>query len=38
MAVIVENAGTSNNEITGGKVAAPIAAAVIKAYLDSVGR
>ena len=38
VAVIVENAGTSNNEITGGKVAAPIAAAVIKAYLDSVGR
>ena len=38
VAVLVENAGTSNNEITGGRVAAPIAAAVIKAYLDSVGR
>ena len=38
VAVIVENAGSSTNEITGGKVAAPIAAAVIKAYLDSVGR
>ena len=38
VAVIVENGGTSNNEVTGGKVAAPIAAAVIKAYLDSVPR
>lgn len=36
VAVIVENGGVSNNEVTGGKVAAPIAAAVIKAYLDSV--
>jgi peptidoglycan glycosyltransferase len=36
VAVIVENGGTSNNEVTGGKVAAPIAAAVIKAYLDAV--
>ena len=38
VAVLVENAGTTNNETTGGKVAAPIAAAVIKAYLDAVGR
>jgi penicillin-binding protein A len=36
VAVIVENGGVTNNEVTGGKVAAPIAAAVIKAYLDSV--
>ncbi len=35
VAVIVENGGV-NNQVTGGKVAAPIAAAVIKAYLDSV--
>lgn len=35
VAVIVENGGVSNNEVTGGKVAAPIAAAVIKAYLGS---
>lgn len=35
VAVIVENGGASNNEVTGGRVAAPIAAAVMKAYLDS---
>ena len=35
VAVIIENGGVTNNETTGGKVAAPIAAAVMKAYLDT---
>jgi peptidoglycan glycosyltransferase len=39
VAVVIENGGKTNSETgtTGGKAAAPIAAAVIKAYLDSVG-
>jgi peptidoglycan glycosyltransferase len=36
VAVIVENAGVSGNETTGGKVAAPIAASVMQAYLNSL--
>lgn len=33
VAVIVEGGGSAGNEATGGKVAAPIAAAVMRAYL-----
>jgi peptidoglycan glycosyltransferase len=35
VAVIVENGGSFGNEATGGRVAAPIAAAVIRAYLGA---
>jgi peptidoglycan glycosyltransferase len=35
VAVIVENGGSFGSEATGGQVAAPIAAAVIRAYLDA---
>jgi len=34
VAVLIENGGVAGNETTGGKAAAPIAAAVMKAYLD----
>jgi peptidoglycan glycosyltransferase len=34
VAVVVENGGTAGSEATGGRVAAPIARAVIKAVLD----
>jgi penicillin-binding protein A len=34
VAVVVENGGSSGNEATGGRVAAPIARAVIEAVLD----
>jgi peptidoglycan glycosyltransferase len=33
VAVIIENAGINGNEITGGEAAAPVARAVIQAYL-----
>lgn len=36
VAVILENAGVAGNEATGGKAAAPVAAAVISAYLASI--
>jgi penicillin-binding protein A len=35
VAVLVENGGDAGNEATGGRVAAPIARAVIEAVLDS---
>lgn len=35
VAVVLENAGNSGDEVTGGKAAAPIAAAVIKAAIDA---
>lgn len=35
VAVVLENAGDSGSEVTGGKAAAPIAAAVMKAALGS---
>lgn len=35
VAVIVENAGVNGNEVTGGKAAAPIARAVMEAYLGA---
>jgi peptidoglycan glycosyltransferase len=34
VAVVVENGGSSGNEATGGRVAAPVAKAVIEAVLD----
>lgn len=37
VAVVIENGGVTGNETTGGKAAAPVAAAVMKAYLDSIG-
>jgi peptidoglycan glycosyltransferase len=33
IAVIVENGGSAGSEATGGRIAAPIAAAVLRAYL-----
>jgi len=36
VAVIIENGGVAGNETTGGKAAAPVAAAVINAYLTSI--
>jgi peptidoglycan glycosyltransferase len=33
IAVIVENGGSAGSEATGGRLAAPIAAAVMRAYL-----
>jgi peptidoglycan glycosyltransferase len=38
VAVIVENGGVSGSETTGGLAAAPVAAKVIQAYLNSTGR
>lgn len=37
VAVVIENGGVTGSETTGGKAAAPVAAAVIKAYLDAIG-
>ncbi|MEP6852529.1 MAG: penicillin-binding protein 2 [bacterium] len=37
VAVVLENGGVTGGETTGGKAAAPVAAAVMKAYLDSIG-
>lgn len=37
VAVVLENGGTSGNETTGGKAAAPVAATVMKTYLDALG-
>jgi len=37
VAVILENGGVAGNETTGGLAAAPVAAAVMKAYLASIG-
>jgi penicillin-binding protein A len=37
VAVILENGGVSGNETTGGLAAAPVAQAVMKAYLASIG-
>jgi peptidoglycan glycosyltransferase len=37
VAVIIENGGVAGNEATGGKAAAPVASAVMKAYLASQG-
>ncbi len=37
VAVILENAGVSGNEVTGGLAAAPVAKAVMEAYLGSGG-
>jgi peptidoglycan glycosyltransferase len=37
VAVVLENGGVAGNETTGGKAAAPVAAAVMKTYLDAVG-
>lgn len=37
VAVILENAGVSGDEVTGGLAAAPVAKAVMKAYLNSGG-
>jgi penicillin-binding protein A len=36
VAVIIENGGGTSPDTTGGKAAAPVAAAVIKAYLDAI--
>lgn len=38
VAVILENAGVSGNEVTGGLAAAPVAKAVMTAYLRSISR
>lgn len=38
IAVVLENGGVSGSETTGGKAAAPVAAAVMKAYLDATGK
>jgi peptidoglycan glycosyltransferase len=35
VAVIIENGGNAGNEATGGRVAAPVARAVMEAYLRS---
>jgi peptidoglycan glycosyltransferase len=35
VAVVMENAGVSGNEVTGGEAAGPVAKAVIEAYLKS---
>ena len=35
VAVIIENAGVNGNEVTGGKAAAPVARAVMAAYLKA---
>ena len=37
VAVVLEHGGVTGSETTGGKAAAPVAAAVIKAYLDAIG-
>ena len=37
VAVILENGGVAGNETTGGLAAAPVAGAVMKAYLASIG-
>jgi peptidoglycan glycosyltransferase len=37
VAVILENGGVNGNETTGGLAAAPVAQAVMKAYLASIG-
>jgi peptidoglycan glycosyltransferase len=37
VAVIIENGGVAGNETTGGLAAAPVAQAVMKAYLASIG-
>jgi peptidoglycan glycosyltransferase len=37
VAVVLENGGVSGNETTGGLAAAPVAQAVLKAYLASIG-
>jgi len=37
VAVIIENGGVAGNETTGGLAAAPVAQAVMKAYLVSIG-
>ncbi|MCW2526902.1 MAG: pbpA [Pseudonocardiales bacterium] len=37
VAVIIENGGVTGSETTGGKAAAPVAAAVMKAYLTAIG-
>ena len=37
VAVIIENGGVAGNETTGGLAAAPVAQAVMKAYLASMG-
>ncbi|MEO6700324.1 MAG: penicillin-binding transpeptidase domain-containing protein, partial [Jatrophihabitantaceae bacterium] len=37
VAVVLENGGVNGNETTGGLAAAPVAQAVMKAYLTSIG-
>ncbi len=37
VAVVIENGGVTGSETTGGKAAAPVAAAVMQAYLSSIG-
>ena len=37
VAVIIENGGVAGNETTGGLAAAPVAKAVMQAYLSSIG-
>ena len=37
VAVIIENGGVNGNETTGGLAAAPVAKAVMEAYLKSTG-
>lgn len=37
VAVLLENGGVAGDESAGGKAAAPVAAAVMKAYLHSIG-
>ena len=37
VAVIIENGGNRGSEATGGKEAAPVAQAVMKAYLAAIG-
>jgi peptidoglycan glycosyltransferase len=37
VAVVLENGGVAGNETTGGLAAAPVAQAVMKAYLASIG-
>ena len=37
VAVLLENGGIRGNETTGGKASAPIAATVMRTYLDAVG-
>ena len=37
VAVVMENAGVSGNEATGGQAAGPVASEVMKAYLKSIG-